>query len=147
MKYLQGKFKPKNPDKYLGDSTNIIFRSSWELTVFRWLDNQSNVINWASESVIVPYHDPVSNRQRRYFPDLYVKFRHKDGSIKDQLWEIKPEKQTREPEVRKKITKGYIAEIATYGTNQAKWEAATKFCENLGWDFMMITEKDLGLKK
>ena len=56
------------------------------------------------------------------------------------VWEVKPYKETKEPRVSRKITKKYIREVTTYGTNRAKWVAATKFCEDKGWEFKIITE-------
>ena len=37
---IQGRYKAKNPSKYKGDPSNIIFRSSWELTCFKYLGQQ-----------------------------------------------------------------------------------------------------------
>ena len=51
-----GKYQVKNKSKYNGDSTNVIYRSLWEKAVFMWCDKNSNVKNWSSESVIVPYY-------------------------------------------------------------------------------------------
>jgi hypothetical protein len=45
---LKGKFKPKNPQKYKGNVTNIIYRSSWELRLMSYLDNHKNIISWGS---------------------------------------------------------------------------------------------------
>ena len=59
--------------------------------------------------------------------------------------EVKPKKQTIEPEVKKRKTKGYIYEVMEYAKNQAKWEAAKEFCEDRQWEFKVITEEDLGL--
>ena len=59
---VQGKFRPKNPEKYKGDPTNIIYRSSWELTVFKYLDTNSSILKWASEEIFIPYRHPLTNR-------------------------------------------------------------------------------------
>jgi hypothetical protein len=140
-----GLFKPKNPQKYIGDYTNIVYRSSWECKVMTWLDNNHDIISWASEELIIPYKSPVDNRWHRYFPDFVVKVRTKDGKLKTMILEIKPKKQTLPPEPRKRVTKQYINEVATYGVNQSKWKAATEYCADRGWEFRVLTEEHLGI--
>lgn len=77
----------------------------------------------------------------RYFPDLLVKIKGKDGRCSTYLIEIKPHSQTqlRNP---KKHTKKFLNEVVTFATNKAKWHAAEKFCKDQGWTFRVITEKD-----
>ena len=140
-----GRFKPRNPQKYIGDPNNIIYRSSWECKMMSWLDQNPSIISWASEELIVPYISPVDNRKHRYFPDFIVKMRTKDGTLKTMMLEVKPKKQTIQPEIRKRITKQYLAEVQTWGVNQAKWKAATEYCLDRGWEFRLITEEHLGL--
>lgn len=140
-----GKFTPKNPQKYVGDHTNIIYRSSWECKVMSWLDRNTDIISWASEELIIPYVSPVDSRTHRYFPDFIVKVKTKDGKTKTMIIEVKPKKQTKEPEKKKRITKQYIQEVVTWGVNQAKWKAATEYCLDRGWEFKLITEDHLGL--
>ena len=62
------------------------------------------------------------------------------------MLEVKPKKQAKAPEPKKRVTKQYIQEVATYGVNQAKWKAATEYCMDRGWEFKVITEEHLGLK-
>jgi len=38
-----GKYKVKNPKKYAGDHTAVIFRSMWERHCFKWCDDNPNV--------------------------------------------------------------------------------------------------------
>jgi hypothetical protein len=137
MRY-QGKYRPSFPRKYKGDSTNVIYRSSWEYKFMKWCDNTSSVEEWGSEEIIIPYVSPVDGRRHRYFPDFYVKI-----GKKKYLVEVKPYKQTKEPKTQKRNTKRYINEVVTYAVNQAKWKAATEFCVDNGWEFMLITEKEL----
>ena len=110
-----------------------------------WLDLNPSIISWASEEVIIPYISPVDNRYHRYFPDFLVKVKTKDGILKTMMLEVKPKKQTQQPETRKRITKQYINEVATWGVNQAKWKAAEEYCLDRGWEFKLITEDHLGL--
>ena len=140
-----GLFKPKNPQKYVGDPTNIVYRSSWECKFMSWLDRNPSIISWASEELIIPYKSPVDNRMHRYFPDFVVKVQNKEGKTKTMVLEVKPKKQSLPPEPRKRVTKQYINEVMTYGVNQAKWHAANEFCLDRGWEFRVLTEKDLGI--
>jgi hypothetical protein len=140
-----GLFKPKHPEKYVGDPTNIIYRSSWEAKVMSWLDNNDSIITWASEELFIPYISPVDNRWHRYFPDFLVKFRTKDNKLSTMMLEVKPKKQTAQPEPQKRKTKQFINEVKTWGVNQAKWKAASEYCLDRGWEFKLITEDHLGL--
>jgi len=141
----QGIFRPKNPKKYIGDSNNIVYRSSWECRVMNWFDQNEDIISWASEELIVPYKSPIDNRFHRYFPDFIVKVKTRDGTMKTLMIEVKPKKQTIPPEPRKRITKQYVTEVTTYGVNQAKWKAAQEYCLDRGWEFKIMTEEHLGL--
>ena len=140
-----GRFTPSNPQKYVGDYKNIIYRSSWECKVMNWLDKNPDILSWASEETIVPYKSPVDGKWHRYFPDFIVKVRTKDNKLKTMMIEVKPKKQTEPPEPRKRVTKQYITEVATWGVNQAKWKAATEYCLDRNWEFKIITEEHLGL--
>jgi hypothetical protein len=141
----QGIFRPKNPQKYIGDSNNIVYRSSWECRVMNWFDQNDDIISWASEELIVPYKSPIDNRFHRYFPDFIVKVKTRHGTMKTLMIEVKPKKQTIPPEPRKRITKQYVTEVTTYGVNQAKWKAAQEYCLDRGWEFKIMTEEHLGL--
>jgi hypothetical protein len=143
----KGKFRPKNPEKYKGNPTNIIYRSLWELRFMRHLDTHPSILQWASEEIIIPYVSPLDNRIHRYFPDFWLKIKDKTGTINTMLVEIKPFKQVKEPVRQDKITRRYINEVKTYGINSAKWKAAEKFCLDRNWQFKILTEKDLGLDK
>ena len=140
-----GIFRPRNPNKYIGDHTNIIYRSSWECRLMDWFDRNPNVISWASEEVTVPYKSPVDGKFHRYFPDFVVKIREQSGKTKTMMIEVKPKKQTMEPQVQRRVTKQYINEVATWGVNQSKWKAATEYCLDRGWEFKLMTEDHLGL--
>ena len=140
----RGKFYPKHPLKYKGDPNKIIYRSSWEVRVMKYLDENDGVVWWASEEMNVKYISPVDGRVHRYFPDFVVKVRRKDNSSTIFMLEVKPEAQTklRQP---KRVTKQYINEAVTYAVNQAKWKYAEEFCKDHGWVFRVVTEKDLGI--
>ena len=40
----KGKFTPQNPSKYIGDNTNIIYRSMWERRCMKYFDINPSVI-------------------------------------------------------------------------------------------------------
>lgn len=146
MKTYKGVFKPRNPIKYKGDAHNIIYRSRWELVFMKWLDENSDVLEWASEELIIPYRSPIDGRMHRYFPDFWVKKVNREGKVDCAVIEIKPFKQTQEPTPQKKLTKRYLSEVQTWGVNSAKWKEARRYCDGRNWEFVIITEKELGLK-
>jgi hypothetical protein len=139
------KFTPTNPNKYSGDPTNIIMRSSWETKFARWCDNNPSVIKWKSEETIVPYRCKTDNKIHRYFVDFQIQIKEKTGSIRTYLVEIKPAKQTIPPEFPGKRTKRYLEESYNFIKNQSKWEAAKQFAKDRNWEFIIITEHELGL--
>ena len=97
MHYHQGKFKPKNPEKYAGKTQDIYYRSGWELKFMKWADLNPAVLKWNSECVIIPYISPVDNRQHRYFVDFAILIEKPDGTRHRYLIEIKPHAQTLPP--------------------------------------------------
>ena len=142
---FKGKYRIEDIKKYKGDISNVIYRSSWELKFMRWCDLNPSVLEWGSETVIIPYRSPVDNNIHRYFVDFYIKIQDKDDKILKYLIEIKPEKFTKPPPIPQKKTKRFIQEVFNYGINQSKWEAASSFCNSQGWKFLVLTEKDLGI--
>ena len=146
FKTYKGRFTPKNPEKYMGDPNNIIYRSSWELKMFTRLDADPNIVRWASEEFSIPYFSPVDKTWHRYFPDFIIKAKSKDGNTKTIVVEVKPYQQTIPPQYGQKPTRRYLNEIMTWGVNEAKWKAANEFCLDRGWTFQIITEKDLNIK-
>lgn len=142
----QGYFKPKNPQKYRGDPSNIIYRSSWELRFMMYLDDHPDVIQWQSEEFFIPYKSPIDGKWHRYFPDFLIKKKNKQGLTETVVVEIKPDAQTKPPKKQDKVTKRYITEVKTWGVNEAKWKAALEYCKDRKWTFHIFTEKDLNIK-
>jgi hypothetical protein len=141
--YTQGTYNCKNIKKYKG-TFPILYRSSLELKAFRWMDNNTNVLSWTSETVIIPYKSPADGKLHRYFVDLSCEMKMKDGEIKKLLIEVKPEKQTVLPtESFKKKKKTILYERYNYAINCAKWEAAKQWAKNKGYIFFILTEKHL----
>lgn len=142
----KGIFRARNPHKYKGDPTKIIYRSRWELMVMQKLDDHPDVFEWSSEEIIIPYRSPVDGKVHRYFPDFWVKKKDREGRIVQDLIEVKPYKQTKQPAIMEgKPNRRYINEVMTWGINSAKWKAAREYCIDRGWNFVIITEKELGI--
>lgn len=140
----QGLFRPRNPNKYKGDPTNIVYRSSWELRFMMYLDAHENIVEWSSEEFCVPYRSPIDGKVHRYFPDFYVKKKNQQGKLDVMVVEIKPAAQSKPPEpMTGKPTKKYLREVYTWGVNSAKWESADKYCKDRGWKFVVLTENEL----
>ena len=142
----KGKYYPSYPKKYKGDPTNIIYRSLWERKFMVYCDKNEIILEWGSEEIALPYRSPVDNKVHRYFPDFYIKVQENTGKIKRYLIEVKPLKQTTKPKKPKRQTKSYLREVYEYAKNQAKWKAATEFCDDRMWEFKVMTEKELGIK-
>jgi len=141
----KGKFQAKNSSKYRGDLNNIVYRSLWELRFMKWCDSNASILEWGSETIVIPYISPVDRKVHRYFVDFYIKVRDKSRNVQKYLIEIKPERFTKPPAIPKRKTKQFIDEVFQYGVNQAKWKAAFEFCEDRNIKFIILTEKDLGL--
>lgn len=141
----KGKFIPQNPTKYVGDVSQIIYRSSYELRFMKWCDLNSSVLEWGSEEVVIPYLSPVDNKIHRYFVDFFVKVKTKHGGIKKYLVEVKPFRFTQEPKQQKRKTKQFMEEVVQWAVNNAKWKAAQEVALDNQMEFILVTEKDLGL--
>lgn len=138
--YLQGIYKPINPDKYSGRMDNIVYRSGLELKWFRFFDLNPYIINWACEEFVVGYINPLDNEQHKYFIDVFIRYRTKNDEVKEALIEIKPFTQTRPPERKKRLTKSYRYAVKQYIVNEAKWNYASKVAEKHNIDFKILTE-------
>ena len=142
-------FIPKNPKKYVGNSSNIICRSNWERVFCERCDTNDNIVTWASEEFSIPYISPLDNKRHRYYPDFLIKVKEPDGKFKKYVIEIKPRKQTVKPKMktdsrkRPRMTKTYANEMKNYALNLAKWNAAIEFCKDNSLEFRIITEDHL----
>lgn len=132
-----GRYKVINVNKYHGDPTNVVYRSLWEKYCFIWCDTNPKVKSWSSEEIIIPYYYDADKKYHRYFPDLKIVLEDKTLLV-----EIKPDKETRPPEGKRK-TKQYITEGLTYIKNMNKWKAAEEFCKDRKWEFQIWTEDTL----
>ena len=139
----KGKFRPKNPRKYVGNVNNIIYRSSWELTFMQFLDQNSSILNWGSEIIAIPYIKPTTGKVHKYYPDFWVKYKNKKGVMVQELIEVKPEKQTKQPTTVGKNRKTQLYEAVTFTINTAKWKAAKLFCDKYNMTWKILTERQI----
>jgi len=148
--WKQGKYEPKNPEKYKG-TLPIIYRSSWEHRVFHFLDHNSSIIAWASETIVISYKYKLDNKLHRYFIDVNFIVNDKDGKQKRYIVEIKPFDQTKPPVLPKrkspKAMQRYNQALIAFQKNQDKWEYAKAWAKKNGYIFDIWTEKTLGLNK
>lgn len=145
-KFRQGIYKPINEKKYRGNDYPR-FLSSWELKLFRWCDSNDDVVEWSSEGIAIPYHNPITEKNSVYFPDVAIKIKV-NGVLKKYLVEVKPYRQTIDPKTidnGRKKRKTILNENLNYLKNVAKWNAAKKFCEKYNYEFTILTEKELGI--
>lgn len=141
-RYRQGYYFPKNKGKFIGESA--IYRSGLELKYFKFLDENVNCVKWNSEGIKIPYYWEGDNKWHNYYIDLAATFKGPDNKLVTYLIEIKPIRQTLEPQkTPRKRKKTLLSEQITYSQNQAKWKAASDFAEKNGLKFIILTEKDL----
>ena len=134
--FRQGPYTVKNAAKYVGKGTPK-YRSGWELTFMMFLDSNDNVLQWASESIRIPYRNPLTGKQSVYIPDFLVTYRGRNNTTIAELIEIKPKKQSL---VESKMSANERAIVAV---NYAKWDSATKWAKKNGLTFRVINEDQI----
>jgi hypothetical protein len=135
-KYASGKYTVKNPAKYVGKRTPS-YRSSWEFAFMSFCDNNPAVLNWASESITIPYFNPVSGKQTIYVPDFLVVYVDANQRQHTELVEVKPSTEVTMESARSYRDKLMVA------INMAKWAAADAWCRANNIRFRVITEYDI----
>ena len=131
--FRQGAYTVKNPGKYVGKGTPR-YRSGWELTFMMFLDSNDNVLQWASESVAIPYRNPLTGKQSMYIPDFLVTYRGRNNTTVAELIEIKPKKQSLIE------SRASDRDRAIVAVNYAKWHHATLWAKRNGLTFRVINE-------
>ena len=134
--FRQGVYTVRNPGKYVGKGTPR-YRSGWELTFMMFLDSNDNIVQWASESITIPYRNPITGKQSMYVPDFFVTYRGRDNTTRAELIEIKPKKQSL---IESKMSDRDRAIVAV---NYAKWASAQKWCKRNGLTFRVINEDSI----
>jgi len=135
-KFAQGPFAVRNPSKYVG-KRQPRYRSGWEHAFMRFCDNNEHIVQWASESIAIPYRNPVTGKMSQYVPDFFVQYRTKNNTVISELIEIKPKKQS---VIESKASQRDKAIVAV---NYAKWAAAQAWCKRAGITFRVLTEDDI----
>ena len=144
-RWANGTYVLKNPAKYIGKGSPR-YRSGWEHAFFRFCDNNDAVLEWASESIAIPYRNPVTGKQSVYIPDILMTYRTRSNQVRAELIEIKPKKETIMPETNpSRRTKAWAYKVKTWVINQAKWQAAKEFCADRNYEFRIMTEEELGV--
>ena len=136
-KFAQGRFEMKNPAKYVGTKRPLA-RSSWEFVFMRMLDELPGVETWASESIKIPYRDPLTGKYSIYVPDFFVVYLEKGGKKRAEVIEVKPKNQT----MRESVGKSRFNQ-EQYIKNMAKWEAAGAWCKQKRVRFRIVNEEDI----
>ena len=134
--YRQGNYVVKNTDKYVGTGEPR-FRSGWEFTFMMFCDTNENVLKWASEPVRIPYRNPLTGKMTNYVPDFIVTYRTANNTVRGELIEIKPKKQSLIESKQSQYDRAMVA------INYAKWDAATKWCKQQGLTFRVINEDQI----
>jgi hypothetical protein len=137
LKFSQGPYTPKNPEKYIGSKIPYC-RSSWETTFCMFCDNNPAVESWASEPIKIPYKDPLTGKQTVYVPDFLIKYSDKNQKFHVEMIEIKPSNQM----ILERVGKNPYNQ-AQYVKNMAKWQAAGEFCKQRGIKFRVLNESDI----
>jgi hypothetical protein len=103
----------------------------------QFLDNNVNILQWASEAVQIPYRHPLTGKQTIYVPDFLITYRTKNNTMRAELVEIKPKSQSVIEEKMKSRDRAVVA------INYAKWASAQKWCQQQGIHFRVLTEEQL----
>ena len=135
-RWAQGRYQVINPAKYVGNGTPR-YRSGWEHSFMRFCDTNDSVLQWASESIAIPYRHPLTGKMTNYVPDFLITYRTRNNTVRAELIEIKPAGQSAITENMKSKDRAIVA------INYAKWDAATKWARRNGLVFRVITEKDM----
>ena len=134
--FRQGIYEVKNKEKYAGKGKPR-YRSGWEMTFMMFLDNNDNVLNWASEAIRIPYKHPLTGKMTTYVHDFLDTYRGPQDTTICELIEIKPKNQSL---IKSKMNANQRATVAV---NHFKWEAAQRWCKANGLRFRVITESDI----
>lgn len=136
-RFAQGIYEVKNPKKYIGKGKPR-YRSGWELTFMIFADNNDKILQWASESIQIPYRNPLTGKHTIYIPDFFIIYQNSKGQQVAELVEIKPKKQTM---IQEKVTSA--RDRAAVVLNHAKWAAANAYCKRVGIAFRVVTEDQI----
>ena len=116
-----------------------VYKSSLEHSFMCYVDRNPSVVSWGYEGTTIKYFDKAKGKVRRYYIDFSMVV--KIGPVHKTIWvEIKPESETKPPSGK---AKNNPKTVLTWMTNQSKWEAARALAKSKGYEFHVITEKQL----
>lgn len=141
-RFKTGYFDKYNPLKYRGDRP-IIYRSGWELQFMRLCEFNPEVLEWSSESIVIPYTmkelckktGKFVEKRHNYHADFVVVLKNGDKI----LIEIKPLSQSPK-------TESSIQRDPVHYKNARKWKAALNWCKLNNYKFRVINETHLKTK-
>ena len=142
-KSLHGIYTPENKDKYKGKGLPQ-FKSRLELKLMHYLDKSAAIIDWCYEPFSIKYEDKSildangKGTIRKYYVDFMATI--KSGASIKKVWiEVKSINEV----LLSKKSKRNIQENQTYIKNMSKWVVAKKLAQSYGYEFMIITDRDL----
>lgn len=144
--YRQGYYRPANPDKYIGDLNKIIYRSSYEYRFCRYCDDSPSILKWSSEPYGIKYTSPLDGKDHKYYIDFYMRMKDADDNDKewDFLVEVKPKESLKKPIYEGAHTVGKLKNFnyaaKAWLVNSAKFNAAKRHAESVGYRFVIVTE-------
>jgi hypothetical protein len=156
-RYHQGTYIVQNTNKYIGNLSEVYYRSSWEKQFCSWCDNNVNVVRWGIELIKIPYEvltetthktqKIVKKQTKNYIPDFFIEVRDSNNKLVQYLIEIKPMKEINKPEypktVSRKTVNQYERSMNLWVKNLLKWEKAEEYCASRGIIFKLVTEKNI----
>jgi len=144
QRYINGVYNIRYKKKYKGDTTKIIYRSSYERKFCVYCDTSDKVLSWSSEPFTIPYNCPLLGKKREYLIDFYARIQNERGEINDFLIEVKPKAKLRKPIPPKNQTlkklQTYNTAMKEFLTNMAKFSAARLYAIKIGYKFIIVTE-------
>jgi hypothetical protein len=103
----------------------------------KFCDDNDHILQWASESVSIPYRHPITGKQTMYVPDFLITYQNGNGKTVGELVEIKPRKQSVIEDRQSQRDRMAVA------INYAKWDSATKWASRQGLKFRVINEDQI----
>ena len=104
-------------------------------------DTHPDVVSWASESIQLPYRNPLTGKQTVYIPDFIVTYMDSRGTMRCEMIEVKPLKEV--PGMATGKGKSSRRTQLIQIINQAKWKAARAFCTKRNIYFRVMTEDQI----
>ena len=164
-KTSQGYYIVQNPQKYVGNASLVIYRSSWEHAFCKWCDFSASILRWSSEPIKIPYYDRVSKLEeckrqgldpnnpknwiiKNYNTDFWIEIDKGDGEVQKMFVEIKPSGKLKKPipppdNANLKQIRKFNADAKEYLINEAKFAALNAWAEKNNAKFYVFTELTL----